>query len=278
MGPYPRVPPGQARLIRQGRPATGIPPIIASQHELRCQVRVASLNVRNTADRWRQRRPLLVRQLAELAPDVIGLQELRRFPNQARSLTDPDDQDYRVHRAPKSGLLGLWEGIGVLSRLPVVDRASLDLGQQHRVALRVTLRLPGGRTLEIYNVHLASTGEAGRVLQVGRVLDWMATRPCPHQILLGDLNSRPASPSVELVTSRMRSAHVAVHGAEPASTAPTALRRGRTGPGAVLDYIFVSDALEVHDARLVFDQVDPADEHLAASDHYGLTATVSLSL
>jgi len=44
----------------------------------------------------------------------------------------------------------------------------------------------------------------------------------------------------------------------------------------VLDYIFVSDGVEVHDARVVFDQVDPVDEHLVASDHFGLAATVSV--
>ena len=50
------------------------------------QVRIATLNVRNTADGWRRRRELLVRQLLELDPDVIGLQELRSIPDQAASI------------------------------------------------------------------------------------------------------------------------------------------------------------------------------------------------
>jgi endonuclease/exonuclease/phosphatase family metal-dependent hydrolase len=74
----------------------------------------------------------------------------------------------------------------------------------------------------------------------------------------------------------MRSAHLAVHGCEPTRTAPTPLRRKYAGTGAVLDYIFVSESLEVHDARIAFDQPDPSDEHLCASDHFGLTADVSL--
>ena len=246
-------------------------------------VRIATLNVRNTADDWRRRRPLLVGQLVDLDPQVIALQELRIVPDQARSIARHaqrrapvgSDLAYRRYRAPKRGWPGLWEGIGVLSRLPVVDRATLDLGGQHRVALRVTVRLPEGQTLEIYNAHLASVGESLRTAQAGRILEWMATRPSPHQVLLGDLNSRPGSPTIDLIAARLRSAHVVVHGTEPPKTVPTPLRRGATGPGSVLDYIFVSPALEVHDARVVFDQVDPTDEHLVASDHYGLTATLS---
>ena len=245
-------------------------------------VRIATLNVRNTADGWRRRRSLLVRQLVELDPDVIGLQELRTFPNQARSITRqaersaPSDahRPYHRHRALKTGVRGLWEGIGVLSRLPVVERAVLDLAAQHRVAIRVTFRLPDGRTLEIYNAHLASVGEPLRTAQAERLLAWMATRPSPHKVLMGDLNSRPGSPTIDLISARMRSAHMAVHGCEPARTAPTPLRRNYTGAGAVLDYIFVSESLEVHDARIAFDQVDPTDEHLCASDHFGLTAEI----
>ncbi len=67
-----------------------------------------------------------------------------------------------------------------------------------------------------------------------------------------------------------------MHGQEPSKTVPTPLRVGATGAGSVLDYIFVSDQVEVHDARVVFDEVDPADEHLVASDHYGLVVTVSV--
>ena len=37
---------------------------------------VATLNIRNLADRWNERLPLLLRDFAALQPDVIGLQEV----------------------------------------------------------------------------------------------------------------------------------------------------------------------------------------------------------
>ena len=245
------------------------------------EVRIATLNVRNTADRWRARRGLLLAQLAELAPDVIGLQELRMWPNQGRWIARELDRVSsgrlrgRCCRRGKTGLLRLWEGIGVLSRLPVAGMASLPLGADARVALRVTVHLPDGGLLDVYDTHLASRGEHLRTPQAQRILDWMATRPPTPAVLLGDLNARPGSPTIELLSERLRSAHAVVHGAEPERTAPTPLRRHYSGTGAVLDYIFVNDLLEVRDAQLAFDALDPDDPTLAASDHYGLTATVA---
>jgi endonuclease/exonuclease/phosphatase family metal-dependent hydrolase len=124
-------------------------------------VRVVTLNCRNTADRWRMRRTLLLRQLVDLQPEVVGLQE--------------------VHPAPRPP---------------------------------------------------AAVGPRGR----------------------------------------------ARHRAGPDAPDPTA--GGRillsSDPGMVMDYIFVNDLVDVHDARVVFDEVDAGRPALAASDHYGLAATVSI--
>jgi endonuclease/exonuclease/phosphatase family metal-dependent hydrolase len=240
-------------------------------------VRVATLNLRNTADRWPARRELLVRQLVALAPDVIAVQELRILPDQARWITAEVARRsagrlvYTPHRRPKTGLSGMWEGIGVLSRLPVVSTAWLDLGADRRVAQRVTLRTGGG-DLDVYNAHLGLGGEGLRSAQAQRLLDWMGSRRRGPAVLMGDLNARPGSPTIELLSGPLRSAHAAVHGCEPPRTVPTPLRAGAAGAGSVLDYVFVNDLVEVTDARLAFDEVDGT---LCASDHYGLVAELS---
>jgi endonuclease/exonuclease/phosphatase family metal-dependent hydrolase len=238
--------------------------------------------VRNTADRWPARRRLLVRQLVDLAPEVMGLQELRMAPDQARWIVGEVERRsggrlrYRCHRRAKTGVAGLWEGIGVLSRVPVVATAWLDLGAQSRVAQRVTVRAEGG-LVDVYNVHLGLGGEVLRATQARRLLDWMDRRPPLPAVLVGDFNARPGSPTIELLSGRLRSAHLHHHGHEPSRTAPTPLRRGATGDGSVLDYVFVNDLLAVGDARLAFDEADSDDPSLIASDHYGLVATVTAS-
>jgi endonuclease/exonuclease/phosphatase family metal-dependent hydrolase len=252
-------------------------------------VRVATLNLRNTADRWPARRDLLVRQLVALAPEVIGVQELRMVPDQARWITAEVARRsagrlvYRCHRRPKAGAAGLWEGIGVLSRLPVVSTAWLDLRAraalragwtaQGRVAQRVTVRATGGGTLDVYNAHLGLGGEALRSAQARRILEWMEGRRPGPAVLLGDLNARPGSPTIELLSGHLRSAHVVVHGCEPPRTVPTPLRAGAAGDGSVLDYVFVNDMVDVADARMAFDEVDGT---LCASDHYGLVVDLSI--
>jgi len=246
-------------------------------------VRIATLNLRNTADRWAARRHLLVRQLVDLAPDVLAVQELRMFPAQGRWIVERVRRcsggalEYRVHRRGKAGVARLWEGIGVLSRLPVVATAWLDLGADGRVAQRVTVRTPAGGLFDVYDVHLAQRGEERRLAQARRVLDWIERRPPLPAVLLGDLNARPGSPTVELLGERLRSAYAAVHGREPDRTVPTAPRRGPAGAGAVLDYVFVNELVDVYDARIVFDEVDAGDPTVVASDHLGIVAEVTAS-
>jgi len=236
---------------------------------------VATLNVRNTADRWRARAPVLVEQLVDLDPDVIALQEVRRFPGQARRIArdgaggrpEPEPA-WEVRTTYKSGVKGLWEGIAVLSRLPVTGHARVRLPGQSRVALRTTVETAGG-PLDVYDAHLADGDEALRTAQACRLLAWMDERPEVPQVLMGDLNSRPGSAPLRALTGlgRLRSAYALVHGTEPRRTVH------RDG---VLDYILVNDRLAVLDAWLAFDRPAPGDPALLPSDHLGLAATLSL--
>jgi len=236
----------------------------------RTAVVVATLNVRNTADDWRQRAPLLVEQLAALDPDVIGLQEVRRLPGQARRIArqaSAGSARWTVRAEYKSGIKGLSEGIAVLSRLPVIDHDRLALGSQSRVAQRVTVGLPDGRVLDVYNVHLANRDSETRLAQARRLLAWIDERPDRPLVLVGDFNSRPDSAPWRMLTGRLRSAYSVVHGSEPRRTLPA---------GPVLDYIFVNDLVRVHEASITFDRPSADDPGLLPSDHFGLVASLSL--
>ena len=244
---------------------------------------VATLNCRNRADRWPQRRHLLVEQLARLQPDLIGLQELRRWPSQggwiARRLNEASPGSrYVVHPAYKTGVWQLWEGIAILTRLPVVETGWLDLQGEHRVACRALLDLPGGGVLDSYCTHLPSRArnEGLRTTQAGRILEWMDERPGIPKVLVGDLNARPHSPTVAALRERLRSAYAAVHGGEPEATIPTPLRGPPAGAGAVIDYVFVNELVEVIDAAVTFDRSHEDDARLFASDHFGLAATIAV--
>ncbi len=236
---------------------------------------VATLDVRNTADRWPARAPLLVEQLVSLDPDVVGLQEVRRFPDQARRIAREAAGDCRrwtVRRAYKTGPKRMWDGVAVLSRLPVTGHARLRLRGESRVALRVTVTLPEGQALDVYVTHLADRDEEVRCAQARRLLEWMDERPAAPAVVVGDLNSRPGSPPIRILSRRLRSAYAEVHRSEPPRTVPP----GGTRRGGVIDYVLVTERVAVLDAGLAFDRPSPHDAGLFPSDHLGVWATVSV--
>jgi endonuclease/exonuclease/phosphatase family metal-dependent hydrolase len=244
-------------------------------------IRVATLNCRNTADNWRKRSRLLIDQLVELDPDVIGLQELRHFPSQggwiAREAGWRARQPLWLYPAYKTGLWWFWEGIAILTRFPILERETLKLAGQNRVANFTRVRLPAGGVLDFYNTHLTSAGAETKKAQAKAILEWMASRPGTPQVLVGDFNAAPSSPAIRFVLESLRSAHAVAYGTEPPRTVPTPLRRtADPSHGVVMDYILVNDRVAVQDAWLTFDRPAPGDPQLYPSDHFGVAATLTV--
>lgn len=246
---------------------------------------VATLNVRNLADRWRERAPLLVEQLVDLQPDIIGLQEIRRPGGQGNWIVHEvnrrlpsDTPRYTIVYAWKTGFRRFWEGLAVMTRLPVIDTARLDLDGGSRVAQRVRVQLTDGRQLAFYNTHLHHRAEddALRLSQAERIVDWMEDAGDSPSVLVGDLNSEPDTDVVQMLSNRLRSAYRVANGSEPDLTAPTPLNATETSRFATIDYVFVDPRLMLCEAWLTFDRPDPEDSSLYASDHFGIAARVSL--
>ncbi len=106
------------------------------------ELHVATLNIRNLADRWSERLGLLLADMSALQPDLLGLQEVVFPMQQDRLIGAAGEGSYDAFRA--------WAGRpeygnSLLVRAPLaataVDR--LDLGL-NRSALRATVSLPGG--------------------------------------------------------------------------------------------------------------------------------------
>ena len=245
------------------------------------ELRVGTLNLRNTSDRWPERRPLLFEQLSALAPDLLGVQELRRPSRQARQLvrTTPafhERSRYHIQPAWKTGPRHFWEGIGVLTRLPIVEWDRIDLRSGDRVAQRVTVAMDAGTLLDFYNTHLSHADEstAERLDQINVILQAIARRPSHPCVIVGDLNATPDEPAIARLQDTFRSAFAAVHGREPDATAPSPLSATWGSEPKVIDYIFVSEQIDVLDAWVTFDQAADEDPRLTPSDHYGLAATI----
>ena len=243
-------------------------------------ITVATLNLRNRQDRWLKRRGLIVAELLNEQPDLIGLQEIyipiRQgywLRNQLNSRTS--GAPYRLIQARKRHpVKAYFEGVGILTKLPVLATDIVSLGYEGRVAVRANVELPTGTTLDFVSVHLhhLPQDQQARLEQVLRLVSWLNERnPVPCQIVVGDFNETPQAPAILQMKAKYRSAFQLKRGYEPLATFPTALVGGDWA--GCLDYIFISSAInKVQEAHLFCKKASPQDDTLYPSDHVGLLA------
>jgi endonuclease/exonuclease/phosphatase family metal-dependent hydrolase len=249
-------------------------------------VKVATLNLFNRMGQWGHRAPLVVDQLEELAPDVIGLQEVDLTLDQGMWISRqvnkrlPGQPHYRIKHATNTGQRASFHSIATLARIDFLEHEILDLMTFERVAQRMVFRC-GEQPFVFVNTHLHHPVEAQqeRVQQLECLLAWLDrdTRRLPT-VILGDFNAYadPPEPAVQLMKSRFRSAFEVAHGREPEKTWTTPVNTYDDSPHGTLDYIFVSEEFRIADAGLAFDKPDRLDPKMFPSDHIGLYAVLEL--
>jgi endonuclease/exonuclease/phosphatase family metal-dependent hydrolase len=245
------------------------------------RVRVATLNIRNLADRWDERLPLLLADTAALAPDLLGLQEVVYVLQQDRLIGAAGDARYREIR----GWAGRPEyGNSLLVREPLAVDGSerLDLGLG-RSAHRVAVALPGGAGLlmAVTHLHHEVPDVEQRDGQAAALVAWLdAAPPKAAQVVVGDFNAVPEEPAyARMRAAGFRSACVEANGAEPPVTWPSGLQApamDTDGDPGCLDYIWVRGTAAVAAARVVYDRPAVHDRTLYPSDHFGLVADLTI--
>jgi endonuclease/exonuclease/phosphatase family metal-dependent hydrolase len=240
---------------------------------------IATLNILNLQDRWEERLPLLLADMAALQPDLMGLQEVVYPMQQDRLLGASSEARYEAVR----GWAGRPEyGNSLLAKAPLApadpDRLDLGLG---RAAHRVRIVLPGGSTLvfAVTHLHHVSGAAEARLRQVEALLPWLDASPTHDALaIVGDFNADPREPAhARMREAGFRSAFAVANGEDPAVTWPSGLQApamDTDGDPACLDYVWVRGEIEVEGARLVFDRPAPGDPTLYPSDHVGVAAQV----
>ena len=245
------------------------------------RLHVATFNILNLADRWAERLPLILADMAALQPDLLGLQEVVYVMQQDRLIGAAGDGRYAALR----GWAGRPEyGNSLLVREPLIggDVARVDLGLQ-RAAHSTVIDLAGGSTVLVAVTHLhhLPADVAVRDEQTAALIDWLAAaRPTDAVVAMGDFNADPDEPAyARMVGAGFRSAYAEVNGAEPQVTWPSGLQApamDTDGEPRCLDYIWLRGAVRATDARLVFDRPDVGDPTLYPSDHLGVAAHVEV--
>lgn len=180
-------------------------------------MRVLTLNIWNRSGPWERRVELIRRGIAELAPDVIGLQEVLRLGEEDQALEIARGLEIPYHRAYGASLElggGLQFGNAVLSRWPIAQTRVQPLPgdpAEARCVLYALLDAPFARvpffvTHYSWKLHDAAT----RLAQARVTTDFIAELApvsAVHAglyppILVGDLNADPDEDTIRWLTGR----------------------------------------------------------------------------
>jgi endonuclease/exonuclease/phosphatase family metal-dependent hydrolase len=175
-------------------------------------MRVLTWNLWGRYGPWQRRREAIAATLAEVGPDVCGLQEVwgTRGQNLAADLAERLGMHWCWAVAGQSGAGHddeLFIGNAVLSRWPITRQVEVRLptGEpgEGRVALHARIDTPGG-ALPMFTTHLTYRpgGSQVRLPQVRRLATLVAEEAadCSYPpVVTGDLNAEPDSDELRLL-------------------------------------------------------------------------------
>ena len=230
------------------------------------------------------RYPRIARELERLDPDIILLQEA--WTAKARKAA-PANGHWAIARAAGQHTFFQQSGLVTLSKWPIIggefypfSHAAFPDRLVNKGVLKVTLRLPGGQVLNVWNVHVQEGRSAKlRLSQVRELVSRVqATEDGQIADLVGgDFNCTPDSPACRELANSLGPSVQQLGGADTFVTWDGL--SAKPGRGQTIDYIFIRPRTIFQNLRAV-----PRVAFAAASlvqrlsDHFGIEAVVDLSV
>ena len=270
-------------------------------------MRFLTLNLWGDNGPWQDRMALLADSLGDIAPEVIGLQEVRdvpgRVPNQAAELARRFGWQHVF--APSTAWGGGHEGLAVVSRFPIGahDVRPLPHSADNEGRIILSARLDGDAGgIWVHTTHLSFREHEGRkredqVLALDAAV--VAHANDNIQVVMGDFNCVPDSDEIRWLTGMTtldgrrvayQDAWERMHPGDPGYTwareNPYVDKLHWLRPDRRLDYIFVTPVRRdrrgtIRAARIVLGQpraAQPSGALVYASDHFGVVVDVQTSV
>lgn len=235
---------------------------------------------------------LIISELKQIDPDIIGLQEINEDINGDGS----DNQGLQIKNALEDHFGTEYyyyqqqthlswdnefkEFIGIISKYPVIEQGYFQLvsGVFPRKVVWNRITTPIGE-INFFNTHLSFNSASVRLVQVAQVDDYIIATSTANgivsNILTGDFNAIPESPVIEYLTvpseiyyfSSFQNANPEL----PGFTVPS------NNPNAKIDFVFYTNksTMSVDTSYIVMDV--PLGEDLYFSDHLGIITIFNFS-
>ena len=209
--------------------------------------------------------------LAREAADVVALQEAdgpsvwSGHFDHVESLAEYADYPHRFRgtHARVGQPMPMDYGTAIVARVALSDSKSVSFGDNWRDSkgfVVSTVDVPGlGRPVDVVSVHLDFMRTGVRKRQVETLISELQNRGRPL-ILVGDLNCDSDSAPWKRLVSALN-----LHSADEALLEPT---YPTTEPKTRIDWVLVSDELEIRSQRVLADPI---------SDHRGIVADIGLA-
>lgn len=258
--------------------------------------RAATLNIWSRFGPWEERLVAIRHGLRELAPDVIGMQEVLQFPGMDQAALIGGDLGYVAAWGQASENHGFPTGNAILSRWPIARREVIALptggSDEQRSIVFAELTSPFGK-IPVFCTHLNWKLHHGHIRQLQvKALAEAVSRLAPIDgfppLVMGDFNAEPDSDEIRFMRGLTGLGGPCVYFADSfgvagdGSPGTTFSKRNPFAgplrePERRIDYVFVrgpddSQRGEPTDARVCFDQ---PHEGTFPSDHFGVVTTIT---
>lgn len=254
---------------RSAPASCGRPDLVVVTYNVRFDTR------RDREHRWSRRKEQVAELVRQLGPDVVGMQEVKAqqlddlvplLPGYSHEGVGRDDGARGGEFSPVffSDRRFAREDGGTfwLSPTPDRPRGRWELkpwGSWHnRIATWVLLReRASDESYLVLNTHFDHLSELARRQSARMVVRFVRQRTADHYIVMGDLNARPGSEPVRIISTVLRNTMTARRVVEPPSRTSVTTWSALGAPGEHIDHIFTSRDLEplsyeVVDRRLVY--------------------------
>ncbi|MCL2723754.1 MAG: endonuclease/exonuclease/phosphatase family protein [Polyangiaceae bacterium] len=258
--------------------------------------RVATLNIWNRCGPWEERVVAIRDGLRKLAPDVMGLQEVMRFPDFDQAAVVSQGLGYEVAWGLASDHGGHSMGNAILSKWPILRTEIIPLpngGSDERRSITFSeLDSPYGK-IPFFSTHLNWKLHHGHIRQeqvralANAVLARAPITAFPP-VIVGDFNAEPDSDEIRFMRGLTGLGGSCVYFADAFGVAgesvsgATFSKRNTFAeplrePERRIDYIFVRGPDEAQRGEPLSASVcfDTRHAGVFPSDHFGVTATIT---